>query len=102
MSTTTFDFGNQLESLMNDRRVRIGGLIAGAVIIATSLIVANVSNDPSYARRTRSVAVLPDSPLNIPIMRQWPYSDARKVAAVTVRAPGAKAKPAKRVLTARR
>ena len=96
MSTTTFDFGRQLERLMNDRRVRIGGLIAGAVIIATSVIVANVSNNPSA--RARSVAVLPDSPVNVPIMRQWPY--ARNVEAVTVRVPGARA--AKRVLTARR
>ena len=100
MSTTTFDFGSQLESLMNDRRVRIGGLIAGAVIIATSMIVANVANDPSYARSTKSVAVLPDSPLNIPIMRQWPYAPARKVEAVSVRASASK--PAKRVFTARR
>ena len=100
MSTKTFDFGSQLERLMNDRRIRIAGLIAGAVIISTSLIVANVANDPANARSTKTIAVLPDSPLNIPIIRQWPYAHARQVEAVTVRAPASK--PAKRVFTARR
>ena len=100
MSTKTFDFGSQLERLMNDRRVRIAGLIAGAVIISTSLIVANVANDPANARSSKSIAVLPAAPLNIPIIRQWPYAPARKVEAVTVRAPASK--PARRVFTARR
>lgn len=103
MSTHTFDFGSQLERMMSNRRVRIGGLIGGALVIMSSLIVVNVSNAPSRSRATKSVAVLPDSPLNIPIMRQWPYpqASAAATATVTVRAPGAKA--VKRgVLTARR
>ncbi|MDP1830198.1 MAG: hypothetical protein Q8L48_43440 [Archangium sp.] len=108
MATQTFDLGSSLERLMNDRRVRIGGLIAGSLVILTSMIVVNVSNGPSRSKATKAVAVLPDVPLNIPILRYWPYPETRRVEAaaasttrVSVRAPGARA--AKRgVLTARR
>lgn len=106
MSSHTFDAGSHLERLLNDRRVVIGGLIAGAMIVVGSLIVVNVSARPSTSKHTRAVAVLPDVPLNIPILRYWPYPDARPAAAaVTVIAPGSKvvkATKAGRVLTARR
>lgn len=105
MATQTFDIGSPLERLMNDQRVRIGGAIAGALIILTSMIVVNVSNEPSRSKATRAVAVLPDVPLNIPILRYWPYPETRRVEATksvsSMRAPAGKA--AKRgVLTARR
>lgn len=103
MATQTFDLGSPLERLMNDSRVRIGGVIAGALVILTSMIVVNVSNGPSTSKHTRAVAVLPDVPLNIPILRYWPYPDQRPVAAAV--APGSKivkATKAGRVLTARR
>jgi hypothetical protein len=105
MSTHTFDIGTQLERFTNDRRVRIAGLIAGVVVIATSMIVVDIANAPSTVKATKSVA-LPDAPLNIPIMRHWPYSGAGKVE--SVRAPASKpakakaAKAGKRVFTARR
>ncbi len=98
MTTQTFDVPSPLERLVTDRRVVIGALIAGALIIISSLVVVNVSQAPSRARALKSVAVLPDAPLNIPIMRQWPYP-APKVE--TVRAPGAKV-AAKRNAVARR
>ena len=102
MSTHTFEMPSRLETLMNDQRVRIGALIAGAVVIFTSVVVVNVSNGPSRSKHTKAVAVLPDAPLNIPILRQWPYPHVRHVeATVTVRAPASKV-PGKRVLTARR
>ncbi len=94
----TFDIGSQLERLMNDRRVRIGGLIAGALVIFSSVIVVNVSNEPSKAKVLKSVAVLPPSPLNIPIMRSWPYPETRRVASS---ASGVKVVK-RNVLTARR
>ena len=106
MSSHTFDPGSHLERLMNDRRVVIGALIAGALVILGSLIVVNVSSGPSTSKHTRAVAVLPDVPLKIPILRYWPYPDPRPAAAaVTVIAPGSKvvkATKAGRVLTARR
>ncbi|MDP3157216.1 MAG: hypothetical protein Q8N23_31380 [Archangium sp.] len=98
MTTQTFDVPSPLERLVTDRRVVIGALIAGALIIICSLVVANFSQAPSRARALKSVAVLPDAPLNIPIMRQWPYP-APKVE--TVRAPGGKV-VAKRNVVARR
>ena len=103
MSTHTFEVPGRLEILMNDRRVRMGGLIAGVLVIFTSIAVVNISNAPSRSKHTRAVAVLPDAPLNSPILRQWPYPDSRHVAAATVavRAPASKV-PAKRVFTARR
>ena len=101
MSTHTFEMPSRLETLMNDRRVRMGGLIAGAVVILTSIAVVNISNGPSRSKQTQAVAVLPDAPLNIPMLRQWPYPDSRQAAAVTVRAPASKV-VAKRVFTARR
>lgn len=97
MTTQTFDVPSPLERLINDRRIVIGALIAGALIIISSLIVVNVSQAPSRASALKSVAVLPAAPLNIPIMRQWPYP-APKVE--TARAPGAKA--VKRNVLARR
>lgn len=88
MATHTFDIGSPLERLLNDRRVRIGGLIGGALVIVSSMIVVNVSNAPSTHKALKSVAVLPAAPLNIPIMRSWPYPETRRVE--TVSAPGAK------------
>ncbi len=103
MSTQTFDVPSPLERLMNDRRIVIGALIAGALIILSSLAVVNVSQAPSRARALKSVAVLPAAPLNIPIMRQWPYPAPKVETAKvqTVRAPGAKV-AAKRNVIARR
>jgi uncharacterized membrane protein len=104
MTTETFDVPSPLERLMNDSRVRIGGLIGGALVIVLSFIVVNVSNTPTQSRATKSVAVLPDAPLNIPIMRQWPYpvqkAGASSGVVQTVRAPGAKA--VKRTVLTRR
>ncbi len=98
MATQTFDIGTPLERLMNDTRVRIGAAIAGAVIIFSSVVVVNVANTPSKHKALKSVAVLPDVPLNIPIMRSWPYPETRRVESVS--APGAKA--VKRNVLARR
>lgn len=95
MSTQTFEVPSPLERLIADPRVRIGGLIAGALVMLISVIVGNVANAPSRSRAIKAVAVLPDAPLNIPIIRSWPYPPAPK--AVTVTAPGAKV-----VKTARR
>ncbi len=102
MSTQTFDVPSPLERLLNDRRVVIGALIAGALIIISSLVVVNVSQAPSRARALRPVAVLPAAPLNIPLMRQWPYPapKAETVKVQKVRAAGAKA--SKRNVLARR
>ena len=96
MSSHTFDFGSQLERLMNDRRVRIGGAIAGAVVFATSLIAVNISHKPP-----RSKYVAAEVSPNLPIMRYLPYPEPRKGDVVSVRAPGSKAR-APGVLTARR
>ena len=102
MSTQTFDVPSPLERLMNDRRVVIGALITGALIIISSLVVVNVSQVPSRARALRPVTVLPAAPLNIPLMRQWPYPapKAETVKVQKVRAAGAKA--SKRNVLARR
>lgn len=98
MATETFDIGSPLERLLNDRRVRIGGLVAGVLVILISLIVVNVAHAPSTHKALKSVAVLPDRPLNIPIMRSWPYPETRRVESVS--APGAKVM--KRSVLARR
>jgi hypothetical protein len=104
MTTETFAVPSPLERLINDTRVRIGGLIGGALVILVSLIVVNVSNAPSRSRATKSVAVLPAAPLDIPIMRQWPYpAPAPKTQAGTQVTRAAGSKPVKRgVFTARR
>lgn len=88
MTTNTFDVGSSLDRLVNDSRVRIWAGIAGALVIVISFIVVSVANEPSKSRHLKSVAVLPDAPLNIPIMRSWPYPDSRKVQ--SVRAPAAR------------
>ena len=95
MSSHTNDFGSKLERLLNDRRVRIGGAIAGAVVIVTSLIAVNITHTPPRSKYVEA-SVSP----NLPIMRYLPYPEPRKGdVVVSVRAPGSK--PA-RVLTARR
>lgn len=95
MNTPTFDIGSQLERLVNDQRVRIGGLIAGALVIAVSFGAVNISHAPK--RATKAVLLAPEVSPNIPIIRYWPYPDQRKVEAQ------AQEKIAKRgVLTARR
>lgn len=91
MTTATYEVPSPLERLVNDQRVRIGGLIGGALVILISLIAGNLAQEPSRARATKAVAVLPDVPLNVPIMRQWPYPQAKSPAVQTVRAPAAKA-----------
>ena len=95
MSSHTNDFGSMLERLLNDRRVRIGGAIAGAVVIGASLIAVNITHTPPRSKYVEA-SVSP----NLPIMRYLPDPEPRKgdVVYSTVRAPGSKA----RVLTARR
>lgn len=92
-TTETFALPSPLERFMADQRVRIGGLIGGALVILISLIAGNLAQEPSRSRATKAVAVLPETPLNVPILRQWPYPQAKSsVQAVqTVRAPAAKA-----------
>ena len=82
---------------MNDSRVRIGAVVVGALVIAVSLGVVNVSHTAS--RLSKVVAVLPASPLNIPMLRQLPPPEPKKGDVVSVRTAKA---PKARVLTARR
>jgi hypothetical protein len=91
MTTATYEVPSPLERLMNDQRVRIGGLIAGALVIVVSLVVGNLAQEPSRARATKAVAVLPEQPLNLPVLRHWPYETPKPAIVQTVRAPAAKA-----------
>ncbi len=90
MTTATYEVPSPLERLLADQRVRIGGLIAGALVILVSLIVGNLAQEPSRSRATRAVAVLPEQPLNVPVLRSWPYARETPAIVQTVRAPGAK------------
>jgi len=83
---------------MNDSRVRIGGAIVGGLIIVVSLVVGHLAQTPSHA--SKPVAVLPEYPLNVPMVRRLPAPEPKKGDVVTARAAGKETK--RRTLTARR
>jgi hypothetical protein len=70
------DLSNTLERLMNDTRVRIGAAVVGGLIIVTSLIVANECQAP--VRLAKVAAVLPEYPLNLPMVRRLPPPEPKK------------------------
>ena len=78
MSSSSFDIGNTLERLFSNRRVVIGGLSVGGLIVVCSLALGTFG----APRHRKSVAVLPDAPLNVPILRQLPYPEPRKTVVV--------------------
>ncbi len=96
----TLSITSTLERLMNDSRVRIGAAIVGALVIGTSMIVVNVSQRP--VRSAKTVAVLPEYPLNIPMVRQLPPPQPKKGEVVQRLGKETKVRPSARTLTARR
>jgi hypothetical protein len=110
---------SRLERFIDDPRVRIAGPVVALMLTAIFLIVGNVAGSSSgYSSKT--VSVLPDQPLNIPVMYKsqtvsgadailaWKQPDSKRVAANAAgseAAPAGKAKPGKKAkgtLTARR
>lgn len=77
----TSDLGSVVERLLSDRRVVMGGLIAGGVIMLGSLALGAYGGPTRSSRET--VSVLPETPLNIPIIRQLPQPQPRKAGPLT-------------------
>jgi hypothetical protein len=75
------NLSNTLERLMNDTRVRIGAAGVGGLIIVTSLIVANACQAP--VRLAKVAAVLPEYPLNLPMVRRLQPPEPKKVKLVS-------------------
>ncbi|MFO0594666.1 MAG: hypothetical protein U0228_05165 [Myxococcaceae bacterium] len=57
---------NSLSNLIDDPRVRIAGPLFAAVLCIGFLVMGSVAQDST--RHTKTVSVLPDQPLNIPML----------------------------------
>jgi hypothetical protein len=90
------DLNNTLDRLMNDTRVRIGAAVVGGLIVIISLIVGNACQTPV---RVKSAAVLPEYPINLPMVRRLPGPEPKKGEVVSTRKT---ALPVRGTLTARR
>lgn len=104
---------NALEKLVADPRVRIAGPALAAVLVVGFLVMGTMAREP-VRKRSTPVSVLPDRPLDIPLMGNRPQTvsgaDAilawqqptPKPAAAKAKPASAKAKPVSGTLTARR
>lgn len=63
---------DSLEQLLNDKRFKIAAGVCGAVILLVSMVLLGLSSGPMHKASTRVVAVLPEVPYNIPILRSLP------------------------------
>jgi hypothetical protein len=68
-------FAGRFETMMSDKRVRAVGIALGAVLLAISLGLLMASKSPP--RTIVTGKVLPDTPLQVPILRYMPYPDMR-------------------------
>jgi hypothetical protein len=101
MMTATMDrMGEVLETLMADRRVRIGAAIVIAVVLLVSMGFLAASKSDVTRRATSIASHLPSSTLSIPILRSLPEPQPRK-GDRPVRVDGA-SKTSGRLVTARR
>ncbi len=74
MSAHASDVPGFVERLFNNRRVVIGALSFGALVIVGSLALGTYGGP----RSTKVVTVESSTPVNVPIMRQLPRPEPRK------------------------
>lgn len=68
-------FAEKFEALMDDKRVRVVGIAASALILAISMGMLVAAKSPM--RPIVTGKVLPDAPVNVPMLRSMPYPDMR-------------------------
>lgn len=68
-------FAARFEAMMDDKRVRVVGMALSALILAISMGLLVAAKSPMKPIVTGKV--LPDTPVNVPMLRYMPYPDMR-------------------------
>jgi hypothetical protein len=68
-------FAQRFEAMMDDKRVRVVGIALSALVLAISMGLLVAAKSPMKPIVTGKV--LPDAPVNVPLLRSMPYPDLR-------------------------